>query len=99
MPTTAANRDSGTHDMSKELPYTCQSCTLSPSPLSWIVPSHQCELLPLSDKRESRVLSRSSLAFLLLSFSISSREGLTLFFFFYLHPSMTLSLQRLGTEL
>jgi hypothetical protein len=38
---TTANRDSRTHSMSKELPqYTCCSCTLSPSPHSWLVPSH-----------------------------------------------------------
>jgi hypothetical protein len=74
--TAAANRDIGTRDMSEDLLF---KVVVHAPPLSLFLSLHQCNLLPLSDKRESRVLSRGSLTFQFFLLSSPWREGLSHF--------------------
>jgi hypothetical protein len=82
--TVAANRDSGTCCVRRRL--SPRTHVVHAPPLSLFLSLHQCNLLPLSDKRESRVLSSLWLTFYVFLLSSPWRERLSHFF-----PSSTFS--------
>jgi hypothetical protein len=80
--TVAANRDSGTCCVRRRL--SPRTHVVHAPPLSLFLSLHQCNLLPLSDKRESRVLSSLWLTFYVFLLSSPWRERLSHFFFLLL---------------